>query len=476
MHLIGICRYRIDHYWLITIALSIQWQHVQPLLYSFQGEIGFKSLPHLLPFRPGKILNVGYFWMVLLRHIPFLKAVLIHSLTAFGGPQGHFGMVMKTFVHQRRDVTEQEVLDYNAFCSLLPGASSTQVLTLIGYKRGGIALAILTLLIWIFPACFLMGLFSFVMMDDNGLFKFIQPMAVGFLAFAATKSFKIAIHNNITRVILMVSAVATYLLFKSPWVFPLLIVLGGFVTNLSDKRIPQKGQMPKKIKWGNIWVFAIIFIVAGVVSELARTGDWPNRRPLNLFENTYRFGSLVFGGGQVLIPMMYEQFVERPTSDVVIKKNLNKKENVISIPRSDFYTGAGMVRAIPGPVFSIASFMGGMAMKDKGPTWQVLGCIIGSIAIFLPSALLVLFFFPIWYNLQRYAVVYRALEGINAVVVGIMVAATAYMMKDISITALKTISLLNIGVIIGTWAILYFTKLPSPLIVLVCLLLGWIFT
>lgn len=389
-------------------------------------------------------------------------------------------MVIKTFVHRRRDVTEKEVLDYNSFCQLLPGASSTQVLTLIGYKRGGIPLAVLTLLIWIFPACFLMGAFSFVLeyfdaRSHNGdIFKFIQPMAVGFLAFAATKSFRLAIHNTITSVILAVSAIVTFLLFKSPWVFPILIVAGGFVTNLSDKRIPQKGIPPKKIKWGNIWLFAILFISAGVVSELARTQDWPNRRPLNLFENTYRFGSLVFGGGQVLIPMMYEQYVERPKSEQVIRKNLYKKENVISIERDDFYTGAGIVRAIPGPVFSIASFTGGMAMKDKGPAWQVLGCVIASVAIFLPSALLVLFFFPIWHNLQRYAVVFRALEGINAVVVGIMVASTLYMMKDISITEFKTVDMLNIGVIAGTWLLLAFTKLPSPVIVFICLLLGWL--
>jgi chromate transporter len=420
--------------------------------------------------------------MILLRHIPFLKAVFLHSVTAFGGPQGHFGMVMKTFVHRRRDVTEKEVLDYTSFCQLLPGASSTQVLTLIGYKRGGVWLAVLTLLIWISPACLLMGAFSFLLeyIDERsareGMFKFIQPMAVGFLAFAATKSFRLAIHNNITRIILVVSAIATYLLFKTPWIFPGLIVLGGFVTNLSDKRIPQKGAAPKKIKWGNIWLFAIIFLAAGVISELARTQDWPNRRPLNLFENTYRFGSLVFGGGQVLIPIMYEQYVERPTSPAVIRKNVGKMGNVITIERDDFYTGAGIVRAIPGPVFSIAAFMGGTAMKDKGAGWQILGCVIGAIAIFLPSALLVLFFFPIWHNLQRYAVVYRALEGINAVVVGIMVAGTFYMMKDISITEFRTLSALNIGVILGTWLILTFTKLPSPLIVFVCLLLGWLFS
>ena len=192
--------------------------------------------------------------MVLLRHIPFLRAVFLHSVSAFGGPQGHFGMVMKTFVHQRHDVTEKEVLEYNSFCQLLPGASSTQVLTLIGYKRGGIPLAVLTLMIWIFPACFLMGAFSFLLeyFDERsqsaGIFRFIQPMAVGFLAFAATKSFRLAVHNTITRVILVVSTVATFFLFKTPWIFPMLIVAGGFVTNLSDKRIPQKGLPPQKIK------------------------------------------------------------------------------------------------------------------------------------------------------------------------------------------------------------------------------------
>jgi len=73
--------------------------------------------------------------MVLFRHIPFLKAVFFHSISAFGGPQGHLGLMMKTFVHQRRDVTKEELMDYNAFCQLLPGASSTQTLTLIGYKE-----------------------------------------------------------------------------------------------------------------------------------------------------------------------------------------------------------------------------------------------------------------------------------------------------------------------------------------------------
>ena len=419
--------------------------------------------------------------MILLRHIPFLKAVFIHSITAFGGPQGHFGMMLKTFVKQRKDITEEELLDYNSFCQLLPGASSTQTITLIGYKRGRVPLAVLTLLIWIFPACLLMGALSFLLeyMTNKSLnqqvFKFIQPMAIGFIVYAATRAYKVAIHNTITRIILVISMVLVFFLFKLPLIFPLLIFAGGFVTNLSDKRIPEKETAVKKIKWTNIWLFALLFIVAGVISEISRKQDWPNRRPINLFENTYRMGSFVFGGWQVLIPMMFEQFVERPTAAAVIRKNKDRKENVITIEKDDFYTGAGIVRAIPGPVFSIGSFTGGMALKDKGAAWQLAGCIIGSIAIFLPSALLVLFFYPIWHNLKKYVVVFRAMEGINAVVVGIIAASALYMMKDIFTLSLNPGNLLN-GLAIGiTWAVLSYTRLPAPVWVVICLGAGALF-
>jgi chromate transporter len=408
---------------------------------------------------------------VLFRHIAFLKAVFLHSISAFGGPQGHFGMMIKTFVNKRGDVTEQELLDYNAFCQLLPGASSTQVLTLIGYKRGGVVLAMISLVIWTLPACILMGIFSFFPLNNGAaLFRFVAPMTVGYLTYAAQKTFKLSIHNTITRIILGVSAIATFLLFTEPWIFPILLVLGGFVTNLSDRRIPQRGAPPKKIKWGNIWLFAIIFLLAGAGSELAHKNHWPNRRPLNLFENTYRLGSLVFGGGQVLFPMMYEQFVARSESPTVIQRN----PGIIRITPPDFYAGWGMVRAVPGPVFSVASYRGGIAMKDKGPGMQAFGCFIAATGIFLPSALLVLFFFPIWHNLKKYAIVYRALEGINSVVVGIMIAAILYMMNDLAKSNWKEIGL-DILVIGGTWSLLRYTRFPSPVIVLICLGLGWTF-
>lgn len=414
---------------------------------------------------------------MLIRHIPFLKAVFLHSITAFGGPQGHMGMMMKTFVDRRRDVTREELMEYISFCQLLPGASSTQTLTLIGFKRGGVPLAVLTLIIWILPACSLMGGFSFLLTSlenqhiNSGVFKFIQPMAIGFLAYAAFRAFKISIHNLITVVIMLVALATSYFLFKAPWIFPVLIVAGGIATNFSDRRIPEKEVIkPRHIRWTNIWVFVLVFLVAGFLSETARKQNWENRSAFNLFENFYRFGSFVFGGGDVLIPLMLDQYVARPSSEKVQIRN----PKVLKVEKEELLTGAGMVRAIPGPVFSIAAFMGGMAMKKEGPQKQLLGCIIGAVAIFLPSALLVLFFFPVWQNLKKFVVVYRALEGINASVVGIMLAATFYLLKDISIINFGIISITNIAVIAGTFLLLQLTKIPTPFIVLACLVLGWL--
>ena len=416
--------------------------------------------------------------MYFLRHIPFLKAILLHSITAFGGPQGHLGMMIKAFVDKRRDVTKEELMEYVSFCQMLPGASSTQILTLIGYKRGGIPLAVATLIIWILPACILMSILSFIVgkMGTNNLqtsaFQFIQSMAIGFLAFAGVRAFRISVNNLITKVIMLGSTICTFLFFKTPWIFPILIIVGGITTNFSNIRIPQKEKIkPSQIRWTNIWVFVLLFLVAGYLSETARKQNWDNRKAYNLFENFYRFGSFVFGGGDVLIPMMLDQYVARPTAP----KFVNTKDNIIRIEKNELLTGAGIVRAIPGPVFSIASFTGGIALKKEGSRKQILGCIIGSVGIFLPSALLVLFFFPVWQYLKKYVVVYRALEGINAVVVGLMFGSTVYLLKDVSIIPINIISILNIMVIGGTFCLLLFTKVPAPVIVLICLLLGWIF-
>ncbi|MCC6448234.1 MAG: chromate efflux transporter [Chitinophagaceae bacterium] len=382
-------------------------------------------------------------------------------MTAFGGPQGHIGMIMKTFVEKRNDISKEELMEFIAFCQMLPGPSSTQTITLIGFKRGGTPLALITLLIWVLPAAFMMGTLSLLVTYfgtrelQTNLFKFVQPMGVGFIIYAAYKSMLISVKHVATYIIMFTSLFVTILL-RSPWIFPILIFLGGLVSNISDKRIPTIQAQRKPIKWVNLWSFLAVFLIAGILSEIARIQQWQTARFFNLYENFFRFGSIVFGGGHALIPMMYEQYVLRPIN--------------LHIPpymsNAEFLIGVGMINAIPGPVFSICTYVGAMSTRFVGITGQLIGGIVATVGVFLPSVLLLLFFFPIYQNLKKYAVIFRALEGIHAVVVGIMWASGYILFLSVPF------DWTNVVVVAITVSILIFTKIPAPLIVFAWLALG----
>ncbi len=408
---------------------------------------------------------------MLLRHVPFLRSVFLYSFTAFGGPQGHMGMMVKTFVQKRKDITEDELLEFNAFCQMLPGPSSTQTVMLIALKRGGVPLAIITLLLWVFPAALIMGLFSFIVLYFNSthgsklvplnLFKFVIPMSVGFVFYAAAKMMQTTIKYKATAAIMIGSLIVT-LFFRSPWVFPALLLVAGSISNFSNNRIPKPLEKPKKINWMHLWLFALIFIVAGIFSELARSQPgWNHGVIFHIFENFYRFGTFVFGGGQALLPMMLYQFVNNA--------------NYPNLDAGRLLTGYGMVQAVPGPVFSICSFVGGVAMSQYGPVWQSVGCLVATIAVFLPSTLLLFFLFPVYHNLKHHVIIFRALEGINSAVVGIIWASGLVLFQSIAFDRTDHFSFewSMLVVVIITFCLLYFTKIPAPLIVLGWLLLGW---
>jgi len=416
----------------------------------------------------------------LLRHIPFLKAVFQHSLTAFGGPQVHIGLLQHRFVEKRKDITSEELMEYNAFCQLLPGASSTQTIVLIAFKRGGFPLAFITMLIWILPATSFMAslAIAYTHFDLQPVLKtlhLLQPMVIGFIASATYLLYKKAIRNTITLLIFLLVAILTYIGFKTPWTIPVVIVLAGIVTNFSNKRIPDQDAAPKKIKWIHLHLFILFFLTAGFLSEQATRQNWEHRKVYNLFENNYRFGSFVFGGGDVLIPMMYEQYVTRPNTDRVKES----KRDVLKINSAAFLTGSGIVRAIPGPIFSIASFTGALALEEKGIGGQIIGAVVASIGVFLPSFLIVLFFFPIWQKLKTYALFFRSLEGIYAAVVGIMLGSTMYLLNDV-LFDLGSLSGINIGVYLlvfcTTAIVLVRYKLAPQRVVLGTILLGALLT
>src|SRR5688572_14224327 len=126
-----------------------------------------------------------------LRHYIFLRDVLVLALTAFGGPQAHIAMMFKLLVEKRRYLTDKELIELNALCQILPGPSSTQTLTAIGFRLGGPNLAYLTLLVWMLPAVAFMTTAAILMSDiqekswSTQFTRFIQPMAVGIVAYGA---------------------------------------------------------------------------------------------------------------------------------------------------------------------------------------------------------------------------------------------------------------------------------------------------
>jgi chromate transporter len=404
-----------------------------------------------------------------------MKAVFVHTITAFGGPQSQLGLLLKSLAEKNNFFTKEEVLDIHLFCQMLPGATATQAIALLGYKRGGFKLAFFTLLLWILPATIFMSLYSFWVSSDNtlslSLLRYIQPMALAFLCFGSFKTMGI-INNTSSRFIFLISFIFVFVFFQLPWIFPIVIILGGLTGYFihPPNRVPTK-RTNVRIHLSPLILFITIFITAGILSEKARKESWTYRAPFNLFENMYRFGSYVFGGADVLIPVMYNQYVVRPVTPRIQSTN----KDVIKIERQVFLNAAGVVRAIPGPAFTISAFIGGRSLSNKSIAYQLLGCSIAAIGVFLPSFLLGIFFYPLWENMKNHEMLRRALLGINAAVVGIMFAGAIFLFQD-SFVALQTqqlsFTIPYLLVFLATLLLLFFTNTAAPFIVCGTILLG----
>ncbi|KAA3440244.1 chromate efflux transporter [Rufibacter hautae] len=386
------------------------------------------------------------------RNYIFLKDVASLSLTAFGGPQAHIAMMLRLLVEKRRYISEKELLELNALCQILPGPSSTQTITAIGFKVGGPNLAYLTLLVWIAPAAIIMIAAALIISflegkgAPLGFTRFIQPMAVGFVAFAAWRISSKVVYTKGGIVIMVFSAILAFF-FRSPWVFPVLLLIGGSLTALRFQKQPVLEKKPMKVEWANFLLFIGVLIAAALL------GRFTQLRAVLLFENFYRNGSLIFGGGQVLIPVMYTEFVE-------FKGYLNSKE---------FLSGFALVQALPGPVFSFCSYIGTLAMRPYGWGGQILGGVVCTIAIFLPGTFLIFFVIRFWEELRKYRVIQASLEGINAVGCGMVCAAAIMLYHPIENTPY------NFGLVVLTFALLQWTKIPAPALILAGLVIGLIF-
>lgn len=388
------------------------------------------------------------------RYYLFLKDTLTLSLTAFGGPQAFLAMLLERMVKQRAYISEEELWELNALCNMLPGPSSTQLISAIGFRVGGPNLAYLALIVWILPATLLMIfaaiLISFLQENTPGALnfaRFIQPMAIGFIIFAAQKTIGKMIQTTEAMVLVLISTFISFF-YSSPYIFPVLLIAGGLSTSIKYKKQPKlEKDTPLKIEWANFYLWAGTLALAAILGAVTKN------QSILLFENFYRNGSLIFGGGQVLVPYLYTEFVD-------FKHFLSSEE---------FLTGYAISQGIPGPTFSISSFVGALSMREFGTAGFFVGGFIAAAGIFLPGIFLIFFVIRFWDQLKKYRPIRAALEGINAVSCGMLISAAYLLFEPLEANGT------NIFFILGTYLLLQFTKIPSPAIIAGGIVLGIVY-
>jgi chromate transporter len=390
--------------------------------------------------------------------------VLQLALTTFGGPQAHLAHFHKVLVAKRKYLSDAELMELNSLCQILPGPSSTQTLTAVGYKIGGPNLAYLTLLVWILPSVLFMGLtgiFLSTIQEKNWSMeftRFIQPVAVGFVSYAAYTISLRTVHTKTGLAIMIGSAVVSYFI-QTPVVFPIILLLAGLTTALKFKAQPKEDKKKINIQWANfvLWI-GVLLVAAGL-------GGATKARPVLLFENFYRNGSLIFGGGQALTPLLYTEFVQKDTVQKARPVEFRKKEY---LSHNEFLSGYAIAQSLPGPVFSFSAFIGSLSMREYGIGGELLGALMSAAGIFLPGTFLIFFLIRFWDGLKKYRVVRASLEGLTAASAGLVAAAAVILFQPLENT------FLNFAFTIGTFALLAFTRIPAPFIIIGGFILGLI--
>lgn len=403
--------------------------------------------------------------------------MLILALTTFGGAQAHLAYFHKVLVKKRAYLTETELMELNSLCQILPGPASTQTLIAIGFRIGGPNLAYLALLVWILPAVAFMTAAAVMMssIQENNwsteFTRYIQPMAVGFVSYGAYVISLKTVNTKTGIALMIVSAVVSYYI-QTPYIYPIILIGAGLVTSMKFRSQPKESRERLKVNWANLLLWAGVLVFAAALGGITKA------LPVKLFENFYRNGSLVFGGGQVLAPLLYTEFVEPPPEDdskvnalrSKLKQKYSPKPYHTPISHDEFLSGYAVAQALPGPSFSFSAYIGALSARNYGVGGAILGAFTSAVGIFLPGAFMIFFVIRFWDSLKKYRPVRASLEGITAAAAGLVAASAIILFQPLENT------FLNFGVTAATFTLLVFTRIPSPLIIVGGLVLGFLLT
>ncbi|MEF2094853.1 chromate transporter [Bacillus sp. CFBP9009] len=324
------------------------------------------------------------------------------GLTSFGGPIAHLGYFHEEYVRRRKWMDEKSYADLVALCQFLPGPASSQVGIGVGVMRGGFFGGILAFLGFTLPsviALVILALFFKGMDVSNaGWIHGLKIVAVAVVAHAILGMSKNLTPDIKRKTIALIALVGT-LIWQTAYVQVGIIILAALIGFLIYKQHDESYEsnvhfpISRGVGFVSLALFFGLLFLLPILREVTPS-NW-----IALFDSFYRSGSLVFGGGHVVLPLLEREFV--PTG---------------WLDKEAFLAGYGATQAVPGPLFTFAAYIGAVING-----WQ--GGLLATIAIFLPAFLLILGTLPFWDTLRRNSKVKGALMGVNAAVVGILIAA-----------------------------------------------------
>lgn len=366
------------------------------------------------------------------------------GLASFGGPIAHLGYFRDEFVTRRQWLTERSYADLVALCQFLPGPASSQVGIALGFSRSGYTGALAAWAGFTLPSAialilFALGMASYGDAMPSGVLHGLKVVAVAVVAQAVWGMAR-NLCPDVPRITIMAATTCFVLLVSSAWGQVGVIAIAAVIGLLLFK--PQQetahDSLPIAIR-RRVGLFWLMLFVALLVGLPLLTNLFPNQA-LSMGDAFYRAGSLVFGGGHVVLPLLQVEVV--PTGWV---------------SNDAFLAGYGAAQAVPGPLFTFAAFLGA-SMNEAPSGW--LGGLICLLAIFAPSFLLVVGALPFWEHLRRNTRTQAALSGINAAVVGLLLAA---LYQPVWTSAIHMPQ--DFGLALVALVALMFWKLPPWLIV-----------
>lgn len=323
------------------------------------------------------------------------------GLTSFGGPAAHLGYFHEEYVRRRKWIDEKSYADLVAICQFVPGPASSQVGIGIGTVRGGVLGGLLAFLGFTLPSLLALMIFALVLQEtsvaDSGWIRGLKIVAAAVVAHAIL-GMGAALAPDLKRKAIVLASLAALLLWQAALGQIVVILaaglLGLFLYRNSKDDVSQAALFPISRTFGMLCLvlFFGLLIFLPILREAFPVG-W-----IALFDSFYRSGSLVFGGGHVVLPLLEREFVSSGL-----------------LTAEQFLAGYGAAQAVPGPLFTFASYLGTVING-----WQ--GGLLATTAIFLPAFLLIFGVLPFWDALRRMPSVQGAIMGVNAAVVGILIA------------------------------------------------------